>query len=555
MGRDVAQWWQEGIIYQVYPRSFADSDGDGVGDLCGILGKLDYLEWLGVTAIWISPIYPSPMKDFGYDVAQYKGIHPMFGTLDDFDELVAGAHARGIKIVLDYVPNHSSSEHPWFVESRSSRDDPKRDWYIWRDPKPDGSPPNNWISHFGGPAWTFDEHTGQYYCHSFLPEQPDLNWRNPDVRKAMYDVLRFWLARGVDGFRIDVLYQVIKDAEFRDDPPNPHWVQSMGPHNKLLHVYSMDRPEVHGICREIRQVLEEYGDGVMIGEIWLPVEQLVVYYGVEGSGTHLPLNFQLIEIAWNAYKIRNSIRQYEDLLPRGGWPNWVLGNHDTHRVASRIGPAQARVAAMMLLLLRGTPTMYFGDEIGMVDVPIPPDRVCDPLERNVPGLGLGRDPQRTPMQWETAPGAGFTTGEPWLPLPEDLEGCTVADQRDDPASLLSLYRSIIQLRRREPALSLGSYAEFPCEGDVVAWKREEGGDRFLVALNLGHDPQWLDLAGECGVVEIATDLERMGERACGRLHLLGNQGVLVRLDATPEPAEVSEISDEWDVGPDGPGGG
>lgn len=530
-GEPAAQpaWWQEGIVYQIYPRSFMDSNGDGVGDLRGIIRRLDYLEWLGVDAVWISPIYPSPMRDFGYDISRYKDIHPAFGTLADFDELVADAHGRGIRVILDYVPNHTSSDHPWFIESKSSIHSEKRDWYIWRDPAPDGGPPNNWLSHFGGGAWEFDHVTQQYYFHAFLPEQPDLNWRNPKVQEAMYDVLRFWLERGVDGFRIDVLYQIIKDDELRDDPPNPHWVPEQGPYQKLVHVYSMDRPEVHDIARDIRKVLEEYGDGVMIGEIWLPLEQLVMYYGGDCDGTHLPLNFQLIQLPWNASAIRKAIREYEDMLPRGGWPNWVLGNHDIRRVASRVGQAQARVAAMMLMTLRGTPTMYYGDEIGMTDVPIPPHRVSDPLERNVPGLGLGRDPQRAPMQWSDETGAGFTAGDAWLPISEDYDETNVALQRDDEESLLHLYKRLIELRRREPALSVGAYEEMACEGDVLAWLRSSGLDRFLVALNLGIEPMVLPLNGYSGVIEVCTDSCEIGQPVSEHLALSGDEGVIVRL--------------------------
>jgi alpha-glucosidase len=532
MSTESVEWWQHGIIYQIYPRSYADSKGDGVGDLRGILERIDYLEWLGVDAIWISPIYPSPMKDFGYDVSQYKGIHPMFGTLEDFDELVEAIHSRGMKLILDFVPNHTSDQHPWFLESRSSRDNPKRDFYIWKDPAPDGGPPNNWLAHFGGIAWEFDSATGQYYYHAFLKEQPDLNWRNPQVVEAMLGVLRFWLERGVDGFRVDVLYHVIKDDQFRDDPPNPNWVPEQGPYNQLLHVFSTDRPEVHDVVRQMRQVLEEYGDGVMIAEIWLPVEQLVTYYGDGGSGTHLPLNFQLIELQWNAERIRQAIRTYEDLLPRGGWPNWVLGNHDMHRVASRIGQAQARVAAMMLLMLRGTPTMYYGDEIGMTNVPIPPHRVQDPYEKSVPGLGLGRDPERTPMHWSDAPNAGFSDKEPWLPVGEDHRTCNVEAQKTDPTSMLSLYRALIDLRRREEALAIGDYIEFPATGDILAWIREWEDTRFLIALNLGHEPAVLDLAGEAGEVELDTGVRRR-ERVAGELYLASNEGVIMRLEARP----------------------
>lgn len=527
----MAQWWQEGIIYQVYPRSFSDSNGDGVGDLRGILGRLDYLAWLGIDAVWISPIYPSPMRDFGYDITNYSDIHPMFGSLEDFATLVDAAHEHGIKVILDYVPNHSSNEHPWFVESRSSRDNPKRDYYIWRDAGPDGGPPNNWLAHFGGSVWEWDDWTGQYYLHSFLPEQPDLNWRNPEVRREMYDVLRFWLAHGVDGFRVDVLYQIIKDDQFRDDPENPDYTPTMGPHNKHIHVFSMDRPEVHEVAREIRKVLEEYGDGVMIGEIWLPVDRLMTYYGAECQGTHLPLNFQLIELDWNASAIHSAIAQYEDLLPIGGWPNWVLGNHDVHRIASRVGRAQARIAAMMLLMLRGTPTMYYGDEIGMTDVPIPPDRVCDPLEKNVPGLGLGRDPQRTPMQWSAEPGAGFTPGtRTWLPLADDVHEVNVEAQQQDQSSILSLYRRLTELRRSEPALRVGEYREFACSETALSWIRSQGETRFLVAINLSHEPTGIALGELTGLVEVATDLVGHGTRCSGTLVLGGDRGLVVRLD-------------------------
>nr|PZN31071.1 MAG: alpha-amylase [Chloroflexota bacterium] len=372
-------WWQRGVIYQIYPRSFQDSNGDGVGDLRGILQRLDYLAWLGVDAIWLSPIYPSPMADFGYDVADYCDIHPLFGNLEDFDRLVAEAHARGLKVILDYVPNHTSSQHPWFLESRSSRESPKRDWYIWRDPAPDGGPPNNWLAFFGGPAWTWDEATGQYYLHSFLPEQPDLNWRNPEVQRAMLDALRFWLDRGVDGFRVDVIWLMIKDDQFRDNPPNPDYRPDQPPIASLLPVYNADRPEVLDIIRMMRRTLDAYDERMMVGEIYLPIDRLMAYYGQNGDGCHLPFNFQLILLPWQAEKIKAAVDSYEQALPPGGWPNWVLGNHDQPRVATRAGQSQVGVAAMLLLTLRGTPTIYYGDEIGMHNVDIPPEQFQDCL--------------------------------------------------------------------------------------------------------------------------------------------------------------------------------
>ena len=534
-------WWQRGIIYQVYPRSFMDSDGDGVGDLPGITSRLDHLRWLGVDAVWISPIFPSPMKDFGYDVADYTGIHPLFGTLDDFDHLLREAHARELRVILDFVPNHSSDQHAWFKESRSSRDNPRRDWYIWRDPAPDGGPPNNWLSCFGGSGWEYDEGTGQYYYHAFLPEQPDLNWRNPEVRRAMHDVLRFWMDRGVDGFRVDVIYHVVKDDQFRDNPRNPDYKPGrQNPHHEFLATYIADRPEVHDIIAGMRQVVDGYDGRVLVGEIYLPVERLVMYYGEGGRGVHMPFNFQLVTMPWNARAIGEAVRHYEASLPSYGWPNWVLGNHDNPRIASRVGRDQARVAAMLLLTLRGTPTMYYGDEIGMHDVPVAPDRVQDPFEKNVPGMGLGRDPERTPMQWDGGEAAGFTRPgvEPWLPVAADITEINVERQRRDPASLLSLYRQLIDLRRREPALSVGGYEPLalPADvGDVIAYRRHAGGRQFLVVLNLGAEPQVFrqpdDEPGRpSGRIAPSTHLHRQREPVSQSVELRPNEGVVVELE-------------------------
>ncbi|HEY7716394.1 MAG TPA: alpha-amylase family glycosyl hydrolase [Candidatus Binatia bacterium] len=508
-----------------------DSNGDGVGDLYGIASRLDYLRWLGVDAVWISPIYPSPMKDFGYDVADYTAIHPLFGTLEDFDRLLEEAHARELKVILDFVPNHSSDQHPWFLESRSSRDHSKRDWYIWRDPAPGGGPPNNWLSCFGGSAWEYDQHTEQYYYHAFLREQPDLNWRNPQLRQAMLDILRFWLERGVDGFRVDVMWHLIKDEHFRDNPSNPNWREGMDPYRSLIPLQTTDQPEVHEIITQMRRLFDEYENRVLIGEIYLPVERLVQYYGIDLRGAHLPFNFQLILTQWDAREIARLITTYEAALPQGGWPNWVLGNHDQHRIVSRVGPAQARVAAMLLLTLRGTPTLYYGDEIGMHDVAIPAERVRDPLEKNVPGIGLGRDPERTPMQWNAEKNAGFTDGEPWLPVADDYREVNVEAARDNPCSLLTLYRSLIGLRRGEPALEVGSFTVLETDGDVLAYiRRAGGGSDFLIALNLSHSPQVLHCPKNTeGTIALSTYLDHSGTRIEGDLHLRADEGILVRL--------------------------
>jgi len=523
-------------VYQVYPRSFQDSNGDGIGDLPGIIDRLDHLRWLGVDAVWISPIYPSPMADFGYDVADYTGIHPMFGTLEDFDRLVCEAHSRQLKVILDFVPNHTSDQHPWFLESRSSRDSPFRDWYIWRDPAPDGGPPNNWLSNFGGPGWTRDEATGQYYYHAFLPEQPDLNWRNEEVVLAMLDALRFWLDRGVDGFRVDVIWHLIKDGDFRDNPLNPDWLPGHNPFHALVPVHTSDRPEVHDVIARMRRLVDEYDERVLIGEIYLPVERLVSYYGDERSGVHLPFNFQLINAPWDAEHIGGLILDYERALPEDGWPNWVLGNHDQHRIASRVGLAQARVAAMMLLTLRGTPTLYYGDEIGMRDVEVPVHLVHDPLEINMPGMGLGRDPERTPMQWSDAPNAGFTTGIPWLPVGEDYPRTNVDAERRDPDSMLTLYRRLIELRRGEPALEIGRIGSITAAGDTLTYTRSAraGEPCYFVALNLGGREARREMPpGATGTIVLSTHLDREGQPVAGVISLRAEEGVIVRLDEGP----------------------
>ncbi len=522
-------WWQQGIVYQVYPLSFQDSDGDGRGDLDGIRRRLDYLIWLGVDALWISPIYPSPMADFGYDVSDYCAVAEQFGTLEKFDALVRDAHARGLKVILDFVPNHTSDRHAWFLDSRASRTSARRDWYVWRDPAPGGGPPNNWLSNFGGSAWEWDEPTGQYYYHAFLREQPDLNWRNPAVRAAMYDVLRFWLDRGVDGFRIDVLWHLIKDAQFRDNPPNPGYQPGDASIRRLLQVYSCDQPEMQEVIGELRAVIDAYPERVVIGEIYLPVERLVAYYGTAGRGVHLPFNFQLIEAPWHARGIDAMVAEYDRLVPEGEWPNWVLGNHDKPRIASRIGPAQARVAAMLLLTLRGTPTMYYGDEIGMENVVIPADRAQDPWEKNEPGLGLGRDPQRTPMQWDASANAGFTSGLPWLPLAPDYATRNVDMLARDPRSILSLYRRLIALRRERPALSIGSYSRVDSSGHLLAFERRHGESRLLVVLNLSHAPDRLSLPVPAGTVLLSTHHDRKSEEVSTEVMLKGDEGVIVQL--------------------------
>jgi alpha-glucosidase len=518
-------WWEHGVVYQVYPRSFQDSDGDGVGDLAGIERRLDYLAALGVDAVWLSPIFPSPMADFGYDVADYCDVDPLFGTLEDFDRLLEAAHERGLRLLLDFVPNHTSDRHPWFVASRASRDNPKRDWYIWRDPEPDGGPPNNWISDFGGPAWTFDPATGQYYLHAFLPQQPDLNWRNPELRQAMLDVKRFWFDRGVDGFRIDVLWHIVKAEGLPDNPHNPDWRPGINERDRMLQLHSTDQPEAHALSAEMRRLADEYGERVLIGEIFLPHDRLARWYGTpEAPQVHLPFNFSLIENSWDAETIGRLVADYETSVPEWGWPNWVLGSHDAPRVAARLGEAQARVAMVLLLTLRGTPTIYQGDELAIGEVPIAPDRVQDPREIRQPGIGLGRDPSRTPMPWDGSPNAGFSAAQPWLPLNPDWPDRNVAAQEADPGSMLALTRALLRLRRAEPALAVGDYLAIACEGTMLAYERRCGASRLLVALNLGPEPVAMPQEA-LGAPRLLSTLPGAADE------LRGNEGLIARLRA------------------------
>lgn len=525
-------WWRDAVIYQIYVRSFQDSDGDGYGDLRGILARLDHLEWLGVDALWLTPIHPSPWRDGGYDIDDFTDVHPAIGTLDDFRELLDALHERGMRLVLDFVPNHTSDRHPWFLEARSGRDSPRRDWYVWADPRPDGGLPNNWLSVFGGSAWQFDESSGQYFYHAFLPEQPDLNWRNPAVREAMLELARLWLDRGVDGFRIDAIDMLYEDEELRDNPRNDDFDPDRDAPDREVHqTYTRDLPEVHDVAARFRDIAAPYGDRVLIGELYVPSERLVEYYGTPGRPElHLPLQLDLLWTDWHAGEFVETIEHYLDLVPEHGWPAWSLGNHDRSRLASRSGPEQARVAAMLLLTLRGTPTMYYGDEIGMYDVPVPEHRSEDPQARVRPGMS--RDVARTPMQWdEAAPHFAFTTGEPWLPTPDAAEPVTVAAQTTDPHSLLQLHRRLLAVRRETPALRRGRHVHIEKHEPVVGYIRELGGERILVLLNMSDAEFEFDFSrhGPRGTVLVDAWLVRQNETVEGTVLLHGNDGVVLRL--------------------------
>lgn len=491
-GTEDRPWWQGAVVYQIYPRSFADSGGDGIGDLEGIRRHLDHLSWLGVDAIWLSPFYRSPMDDFGYDISDHCDVDPLFGTLEDFDRLVTDCHERHIRVIVDWVPNHTSDRHPWFEAARSSRDDPHRDWYVWRDPTPDGAPPNNWVASFShaAPAWTFDEATGQWYLHLFLPSQPDVNWDHPGLEAAMHDVLRFWLDRGVDGIRADVLHAIGKEPALPDD--GAEFIPI--PHSALNHVPEVTLPRL----RSLRALLDSYpGDRMMVGEVALLDTPMVAEYYDDGRGIHLSFNFPPMFAPWDAGVWRARLAEVQELIEPVGWPSWVLSNHDNRRHRSRYGgsEARARAAAFLVLGLRGTPFLYAGEELGLSDAVVPEDRVVDPG---------GRDGCRAPIPWTTAPDHGWGVDDPWLPWPPEAStGGDVASQRDDPSSVLHLYRRILSARRASPALTVGRQRVLDTPDGVLAWERTDGEDLRIVVVGFTGEVAPLDL-GDL-VVEVASD--------------------------------------------------
>ena len=529
-------WWQTGIIYQIYPRSYMDSNEDGIGDLNGITGKLDYIKSIGVKTIWLSPMYPSPMHDFGYDVADYTDVHPIFGTMSDFERLLEEVHKRDMKLVLDLVPNHTSSEHPWFKESISSKNNPKRDWYIWRDPAPDGGPPNNWLSYFGGSAWEYDKKSGQYYLHLFVKQQPDLNYRNPKVRQAMLNVMKFWLDKGVDGFRVDVIVCLGKDELFRDESDDPEW-DGIVPFMKHKHIYTLNLPLSHDVTKDMRKLVDKYDDRMIVGETYLPYDQLIQYYGKNNDECHMPFNFHLLEADWDAKIICKLVDDYEAILPEGCWPNYVLGNHDRKRLATRIGQAQAKVANMMLLTLRGTPTIYYGEEIGMHDGIIPPEFIQDPPAVNQPEIAdeVGRDPVRTPMQWSDLPNAGFSSENvvTWLPIADDYKDRNVAIQEKQKTSDLALFKALTKLRGSEPALTIGNYKSVDSDNEnIYVYKRTYGNSKsYLIVLNFSskqHVINLLNTANE-GSVAISTLMDRKGKVELSKLSIRPDEGLVIEL--------------------------
>ncbi len=519
--RSAARWWEDAVVYQIYPRSFADHDGDGVGDLAGIRDRLDHLAWLGVDTIWLSPIYPSPMADFGYDVADYCDVDPLFGTLAEFDALLDDVHGRGMRLLLDWVPNHTSDAHPWFQDALGGPDAAHRDFYIWRDPAPDGGPPNNWTDAFlGAPAWTLDEASGQYYLHLFLPGQPDLNWANPEVEAAMGDTLRFWLDRGVDGFRADVVFAIGKDPALPDDPD-----EYVGLPHCVLH----DDPATHPLLRRIRTLLDSYPQQpMMVGEVVLMDIDLMIPYLGDDDELHLSFNFVPTHLPWDAGLWQDAIRSAETAHGRvGAWPTWVLSNHDLPRHRTRYArwpsaevdaagaEERARAAAVLLLTLRGTPFLYQGEELGLEDAVVPAERVLDPG---------GRDGCRAPIPWDASPGHGWR--DPWLPLPPDAAIKNATTERDDPGSMLHLYRALLEVRARTAALRDGACELCTTPAGVVGYRRVlPDAPPVTVLISMSDEPTVVDGVAGSVLVDSLGHLDA-GSDFAGKL--AARQAVVVR---------------------------
>ncbi len=479
-------WWRDGVIYQIYPRSFADSNADGIGDLKGIIGKLDYLEDLGVDALWLSPINPSPDVDFGYDVADYYGIDPKFGTMEDFNTLLEESHRRGMHLILDLVLNHTSDQHPWFLQSRASKDNPYRDWYLWRDGQKPGTPPNNWASIFGGKGWEFDATTGQWYYHMFAPQQPDLNWRYPPVRQEMMNIFHFWLDKGVDGFRLDVFNEYFKDEQFRNNPLK----LGIRKFDRQQHVYDVDQPEMIGVVEEIRSILDQYPERYAVGETYMAsAERAVEFTGP--SRLNAAFDFALLHCRWDAASFLEVIQKWDGLNVDDHWPNNVLNNHDNPRSATRYGRGEdderLKVAAALLLTIRGTPFLYQGEEIGMRDIKLKGSEIQDSAGKRYFPLYKGRDGCRAPMQWDSSEFSGFSPVTPWLKVHPDHVARNVENQLQDANSLLHFYRKLLAVRKNSPALRRGMFQTITFEPKrLVAYLRQDASETMLVALNFGR---------------------------------------------------------------------
>ncbi|TGM37415.1 alpha-glucosidase [Leptospira biflexa] len=537
-------WWKEAVIYQIYPRSFQDSNGDGIGDLEGIIQRLDYLagskDSLGIDAIWLSPVYPSPMFDFGYDISDYEEIDPVFGDIQTFKRLLKEAHKRGIRIIMDLVVNHTSHLHPWFIESRSSVNSPKRDWYIWKEPSHNG-PPNNWLGAFGGSGWEYDKRSGEYYFHSFLKEQPDLNWRNPDVEDAIFRMMKYWLDMGVDGFRLDVVNLYVKDEFFRNNAS--YFMKGPRPYDKQVHTYDRDRPEMHGILRRMRKLLDSYSDKRMfVGEIMQDFPGNVLLpatYCGRNDELHLAFNFMFLFSPWKAERFFQIVKDFESALGDDNWPNYTLSNHDFPRHITRYEKGEhtldrARLAACMMLTLRGTPFLYYGEEIGMKRQKVPFNKIQDPVGKRYWPFHPGRDPERIPMPWDGSETTGFTTGKPWLPLYTEANTINVDAQKQNPDSLFFTYKKLLQIRKDRKSLRKGKLKILlSADKQALYYRRRDGKEETYIFLNFSSKPVSVSYPRKWSLNEILfssknrdASFELDKELDTGDLVLLPNEAVI-----------------------------
>ncbi len=532
-------WWKTAVVYQIYPRSFLDTDGDGVGNLAGITEKLDYLNdgtenSLGIDAIWLNPFYPSPQFDFGYDVMDYRAVDPQYGTMEDFDRLLSEAHRHNIRIIMDIVPTLTSHLHPWFIESRSSKTNPKRDWYLWHPGRGRRRYPNNWMGAFGKRPWDWDNKTKEFYYHNSLPEQPDLNWRNPEVRRAILDAMAFWFDKGVDGFRIDVLNLTIKDELFRSNP----YCIGRRPYDMQRHLYDKDRPEAVEVGKMMRRLADRYDERMLVGETYIFDPDEAAKYLGEGDGVHMAFNFSFMNSRFSAARFRSEVSAWERAVGSRGWPAYFLSNHDNDRHLSRYGRgkravARARVAAAMLLTLRGTPFLYMGEEIGMENGRLKRHELMDPIGRRYYPLHHGRDGARTPMQWSAGPNAGFSSGSPWLRVNPNYPTVNIAAEQHDPDSLLTLYKRLIRVRKASPALSVGSYIPIDrAEKGIFAFLREGEGQTILVLLNF---TRWQRR------VSLQQDLKSRGRKVLAYPDVYPDSVPLARIELPPYGILVAEV--------------
>lgn len=530
-------WYENALIYEIYPWSFKDANGDGVGDLQGIIDKLDYLndntkDSLHVDAIWLCPIFTSPMRDLGYDISDFYSVDKVFGDIATLEKLIAEAHKRNIKVLLDLVSNHTSSDHPWFQESRSSKHNPKRNWYTWRDPKLNGAPPNNWVAVSGGPAWTYDDNTKQYYLHNFLKEQPDLNWRNPEVVKEMKKVVDFWLTKGIDGFRVDAIAHIVEDLQLRDDPQNTDPTKKIGLYDALVHSNSTNQPELRMIIDLLCEKVGEYGEKFIVSEAYVGKEQILDMYEACENGLLAPFNFTLINTPWDAATFKDAIDTFDRAIKYPHVPTYVFGNHDLSRVASRLGKDKARIIAVLLLTLRGTVFLYYGDELGMTDGNIPPEKRKDGFsEVNIASFATAtsRDPARTPMLWNASKNAGFTeSDDPWLPVSPDYIKNNVEAQAVQPTSFLNLYRALSKLRKQYDAMRYGTYIALSAVSpDVLKYERTDTVDRFMILINFSdrevREPEVF------GTLVLSSHMDRKEEKVDGTITLRPLEGCIIKL--------------------------